>query len=134
MPTRIYNSSINLNVSNTGDGFMFQGGQSGWSLTVTSGDVNLYGGGQIYNGQLLIGSSGDNSFNQGNLYPGNAISITSGVNNIKIEIGGSGNPPPTVGLTLLAANAYGTNEILMGNPAGWLDIFVSGQPKKIPFY
>lgn len=78
-----YNSAINLSVISNPTGFTISGNNG--SLTATSGDTRLEGGGPVANGQLLIGHSGDNSFNQGNLYPGTGILIESGAGSLTIH-------------------------------------------------
>jgi hypothetical protein len=52
----------------------------------TSGTVTVQGGGTILDGQLLIGASGINGFEQGNLYGLTGITIVSGSGSLGIGI------------------------------------------------
>lgn len=44
------------------------------------------------------------------------------------------NPIPNTLIIPGLTNVVGGTDILMGNPAGFLDVIVSGQIRKIPFY
>lgn len=61
-------------------------GQTGNFVTSTSGDVTVQGGATIRNGQLLIGASGNNAFEQGNLYGSTGIVIISGSGMLGVAI------------------------------------------------
>ncbi len=52
----------------------------------TSGTVYVEGNGNILDGQLLIGGSGDNSFGQGNLYGLTGISVISGSGSLGLGV------------------------------------------------
>jgi hypothetical protein len=54
-------------------------------VSSTSGTVTVQGGGTILNGQLLIGSTGDNAFLQGGITAGSGISIVSGSGSLTIH-------------------------------------------------
>jgi hypothetical protein len=74
---------------NTGDlvnaFYPLQANPSGY-VRSTSGNVTVQGGATILNGQLLIGSSGDNAFIQGNLTGTSGIVITSGSGTLGIGL------------------------------------------------
>jgi hypothetical protein len=59
-------------------------------VSSTSGTVTVQGGGTILNGQLLIGSTGDNAFLQGGITAGSGISIISGSGSLTIHATATG--------------------------------------------
>lgn len=131
------NSNINLSVVNNVDGFTLSGQSfhSGRALSLTSGNVVLQGGAVLKNGSILIGNAAGNSLDQGDIYGGNGIIVTSGAGNLKLDLGGSGNFPSTNTLTVpVTSPAYGTTDAIMCKPAGFLDVMISGVLRKIPFY
>lgn len=133
----IKNSSINLSVTNNSDGFTLSGqsNYSGRAFSITSGDITIEGGATILDGQLLIGNSSTNSFDQGNLYAGNGIVINSGAGVLQVSMGLSGVAPSTNTLTMpVSIPTYGSTGKIMGTPIGWIDILVSGISRKLPFY
>lgn len=79
------NSSINLSVVNNADGFSLSGngaGAAGRAISITSGNVTMVAGTTILNGQLLIGNSDSNSYDQGNMIAGSGIAIQSGAGSL----------------------------------------------------
>jgi len=82
------NTAINLSVARNPDGFTISGGQVGRGLTVTSGDVNLVGGAIISDGQILVGNSTSNSFDQGYINGVNGVNIQSGAGFLTIGLTG----------------------------------------------
>jgi hypothetical protein len=82
-----YNSAINLDVTKSATtGFYLSGANSKIGVT---GEIGIFNDGSgIYNGQLLIGASGDNSFIQGDLYGIGGVYINSGSGNLGIGVSG----------------------------------------------
>lgn len=117
---RTKNSAINLNVSKTGDGFLLQGGISGRSLIVQGGDVS-FNGGQVLDGQILIGNSGDNSFNQSYISGAGNISVINGSSSVIISGSTSESSPNPVELGLaldstISAATAGTGKLCFDMP------------------
>lgn len=124
------NSSVNLNINNRSDGFSITGGDIPRGISVISGDMQFYGGDQIYNGQVLIGNSGDNSFDAGYIYAGSGIVIQSGAGSLIIHSlstgGGSFTGTPIyntdTGNFATAFNLFQTGQSLYprSNPSGYV--------------
>lgn len=83
------NNSIDLNVSLFSQGFEISQG-TGASISISGVNVQFFGdSSNILNGQLLIGNSGDNSFEAGNIYGLSGISIISGSSTLGISFDSS---------------------------------------------
>lgn len=75
--------------TNIGDLFYPRNSNPSGYIPSSGGAVSVVGGGTILNGQLLIGSSGENSFIQGGLYGLSGINIISGNGQIGIAFDNS---------------------------------------------
>lgn len=85
--------SGNLNLTGAGNVTIINSGQlitvSGFVdnfISGVSGVIYSNGAGDISNGQLLIGNSGDNSFAQGNLYGFSGITVISGSGSLGLSV------------------------------------------------
>lgn len=84
-----YNSIVNLDITKSSTtGFSLSGANSKIGVT---GEVSITNDGLgIFDGQFLIGNSGENAFVQGNIIPGTGIVINSGAGSITIHSTGGG--------------------------------------------
>ena len=54
---------------------------------------------------------------------------------LNVVAGNSGNSPSSGSMSLGAnLNTFGGSNGVLGVPAGWLDLLISGVPRKIPYY
>lgn len=127
------NSAIALDVTKTSNNFYISGAAS--KITVSGESSLLNDGSAILDGQFLIGSSGDNSFNAGGITAGNGLIIQSGAGVLRMDVGLSGIAPTSGSLLLPAsANVYGGTNAFLGTPSAWLSFALSGVSFKIPLY
>lgn len=79
-------STSGLITTGNGNLLYLQTGLSGNLVTSTNGTVSIVGGATIVNGQLLIGESAGNSFEQGNLISSTGTYIISGSGSLRVAI------------------------------------------------
>lgn len=79
-----FNSAINLDVTRNTSSFSVSGSNSKLSV---SGEAQIFNDGSgIFNGQLLIGSSGENAFVQGSVIGNSGVTINSGAGTLSFSV------------------------------------------------